>query len=55
MAVGRDGASGEDTACSHAIESRFVTMHECNYPPVLHIPRADVDMSLLERTTRSTY
>jgi uncharacterized protein (DUF427 family) len=31
------------------------TMRECDYPPVQYVPRADVDMSLLERTTHSTY
>ncbi|WP_034293382.1 DUF427 domain-containing protein [Herbaspirillum sp. RV1423] len=28
---------------------------EAAYPPVYYIPRADVDMSLLERTGHSTY
>jgi uncharacterized protein (DUF427 family) len=30
-------------------------LREANYPPVLYIPRKDVDMSLLTRTDHSTY
>jgi uncharacterized protein (DUF427 family) len=30
-------------------------LKEASYPPVLYIPRADVDMSLLTRTDHSTY
>lgn len=32
-----------------------LVMHESNYPPVQYIPRSDVDMSLLERTSHATY
>ncbi len=32
-----------------------LTLREANYPPVQYIPRADVDMSLLERTDHATY
>jgi uncharacterized protein (DUF427 family) len=32
-----------------------VTMREGTYPPVHYVPRKDVDMSLLERTTHATY
>jgi len=32
-----------------------LTLREASYPPVLYIPRKDVDMSLLERTQHSTY
>ncbi len=32
-----------------------LTLREANYPPVLYIPRKDVDMSLLERTDHATY
>jgi len=32
-----------------------LTMQECDYPPVLYIPRADVDMSLLRRSDHATY
>jgi uncharacterized protein (DUF427 family) len=35
--------------------SEAVTLREASYPPVLYIPRKDVDMSLLERTDHSTY
>lgn len=30
-------------------------LREANYPPVLYLPREDVDMSLLVRTDHSTY
>ncbi len=30
-------------------------MREANYPPVQYLPRADVDMSLLQRTEHETY
>ena len=30
-------------------------LSEASYPPVQYIPRADVDMSLLERTQHATY
>jgi uncharacterized protein (DUF427 family) len=32
-----------------------MTLREASYPPVLYIPRKDVDMSLLERTDHGTY
>lgn len=32
-----------------------LTLQEANYPPVHYIPRADADMSLLERTGHATY
>lgn len=32
-----------------------LTLQEANYPPVHYIPRADVDMALLERTDHATY
>jgi uncharacterized protein (DUF427 family) len=32
-----------------------LTLREASYPPVQYIPRKDVDMSLLERTTHATY
>jgi uncharacterized protein (DUF427 family) len=32
-----------------------LTLQEANYPPVQYIPRVDVDMSQLQRTTHSTY
>ncbi len=30
-------------------------LREASYPPVLYVPRKDVDMSLLERTAHLTY
>ncbi|WP_341678014.1 DUF427 domain-containing protein [Niveibacterium sp. SC-1] len=32
-----------------------LTLREASYPPVQYIPRADVDMSLLEQTDHATY
>jgi len=32
-----------------------LTLHEASYPAVQYIPRGDVDMSLLERTSHATY
>jgi uncharacterized protein (DUF427 family) len=32
-----------------------LTLREAAYPAVLYIPRKDVDMSLLERTSHTTY
>ncbi|MEW6339082.1 MAG: DUF427 domain-containing protein [Pseudomonadota bacterium] len=32
-----------------------LTLREAAYPPVLYIPRRDVDMTLLERTEHATY
>ena len=32
-----------------------LTLQEAAYPPVQYVPRADVDMTLLERTAHATY
>jgi uncharacterized protein (DUF427 family) len=32
-----------------------LTLREADYPPVLYLPREDVDMSLLERSTQQSY
>jgi uncharacterized protein (DUF427 family) len=32
-----------------------LTLRESSYPPVQYIPRADVDMALLQRTDHATY
>ena len=42
---------GKETANTTAA----LTLREANYPAVQYIPRADVDMSLLERTDHSSY
>jgi uncharacterized protein (DUF427 family) len=34
---------------------RALVMHESSLPPVQYIPRSDVDMLLLERTSHATY
>ncbi|NDL64494.1 DUF427 domain-containing protein [Acerihabitans arboris] len=34
---------------------RSLTLREADYPPVHYIPRADVDMSLLQKTDHATY
>jgi uncharacterized protein (DUF427 family) len=38
-----------------AQSARALRLEEKGYPPVFYIPRADVDMSLLARTTHYTY
>jgi len=35
--------------------SSALTLSEASYPPVRYIPRGDVDMSQLERSTHTTY
>ncbi len=38
------------------VDSRdALSLREATYPPVFYIPRKDVDMSLLERSTHETY
>jgi uncharacterized protein (DUF427 family) len=32
-----------------------LTLQEASYPPVHYVPRADVDMTLLQRTAHATY
>lgn len=32
-----------------------LTLREAHYPPVQYIPRGDVDMSVMERTSHSSY
>jgi uncharacterized protein (DUF427 family) len=32
-----------------------LTLREANYPPVQYFPRSDVDMSVMERTSHSSY
>jgi uncharacterized protein (DUF427 family) len=34
---------------------RALTLREAGYAPVQYIPRADIDMTLLERTAHATY
>ena len=34
---------------------RAVMLREASYPPVAYVPREDADLSLLERTERSTF
>jgi uncharacterized protein (DUF427 family) len=35
--------------------STALTLREASYPPVQYIPRGDVDMSQLRRSTHATY
>jgi uncharacterized protein (DUF427 family) len=35
--------------------TKAVNLKEASYPPVVYVPRADVDMSLLARTAHSTH
>ena len=32
---------------------KALELHEANYPPVVYVPRADMEMSALERTARA--
>src|SRR6266478_1877229 len=41
--------------CVIADTREALTLHEAHYPAVHHIPRKDVDMTLLARTDRTTY
>lgn len=34
---------------------KALSLREASYPPVLYVPRPDVDMSLLERTSHATH
>jgi uncharacterized protein (DUF427 family) len=43
--------AGSVIADTHAA----LSLKEADYPPVLYIPRADADMTLLERTDHATY
>jgi uncharacterized protein (DUF427 family) len=38
-----------------ADSTHALTLQEASYPPVLYIPRADVDMNLLVRTDHSSH
>lgn len=38
-----------------ANSTRTLILREATYPPVLYIPRADVDMAALERSADTTY
>jgi uncharacterized protein (DUF427 family) len=38
-----------------ADSTEALALREASYPEVLYVPRKDVDMSLLERTSHSTY
>lgn len=38
-----------------AVTNKAITMRESDYPPVHYVPRTDVDMSLLQRTSHATY
>lgn len=38
-----------------ASTERALTLFEADYPPVQYVPRDDVDMARLERTTHSTH
>lgn len=48
IVVKREGAVLADSTAA-------LTMRECDYPPVLYIPRGDVDMSQLQRSNHTTY
>ena len=35
--------------------AQALTLQEASYPAVQYVPRADIDMALVEKTTRSTH
>lgn len=45
------------SAAGHVIAhtTHALVVREAQYPPVFYIPRKDVDMSVLERSTHATY
>ncbi|MDB6083075.1 MAG: hypothetical protein JWN43_956 [Gammaproteobacteria bacterium] len=53
----RSGRHVVVTVAGHIIADTksALTLKEANYPPVLYIPRRDVDMTLLQMTDHSTY
>ena len=57
ITIERNGARVVITAASRAIadSSNALTLREATYPPVLYIPRKDVDMAALKRTDYATY
>ena len=48
VVVSVDGTTIADTR-------RAMTLREADYPPVLYVPRADAEMSLLRRTDHATH
>ncbi len=38
-----------------AQSQRAMTLREASYPPVVYVPREDVDMTLFQRTSHSTH
>ena len=57
IAIERNPARITVTVAGHVIADtrNALTLREASYPPVQYIPRADIDMSLLERTQHATY
>ncbi|MDH2415646.1 DUF427 domain-containing protein [Nocardioides sp. CER19] len=57
ITVRRDGARVTAVVGDRTIadSSATLTLQEADYPAVQYFPRADVNMSLLERTEHSTY
>ncbi|HET6385943.1 MAG TPA: DUF427 domain-containing protein [Armatimonadota bacterium] len=57
ITVERNPARVVVTVAGHVVADTrdAVAMRECDYPPVLYVPREDVDMTLLERTDQSSY
>jgi len=57
ITVAKNPARVVVTVAGHVIADTkaALTLREASYPPVHYIPRADVDMALLERTDHATY
>jgi uncharacterized protein (DUF427 family) len=57
ITIGRSPARVVVSAAGRVVADtrEALTLCEASYPPVLYIPRKDVDMALLERTGHATY
>ena len=57
ITVAKNPARVVVTVAGHVIADTkaALTLREASYPPVHYLPRADVDMALLERTDHATY
>jgi uncharacterized protein (DUF427 family) len=57
IAVERNSSHVRVTVAGRVVAdtTRALTLRESDYPPVLYVPRDDVDMSLLERSENQSY
>jgi uncharacterized protein (DUF427 family) len=57
ITIERNGSRVRVTVAGRVVAdtTRALTLRESDYPPVAYVPRADVDMSLLERSDNKSY